>query len=133
MVRHPNVPFLAKLGVTAKPLKIRPEGEYLLRIIVAGAAGFIGSHMCDRLLKEGHTVIGLDNLLTGSMENLSQLESKAEFQFVRHDVCRPWSGPAGRVDAVLHMASPASPKDYLAHPIETLEVGSMGTRNLLEL
>jgi dTDP-glucose 4,6-dehydratase len=103
-----------------------------LRIIVSGAAGFIGSHMCDRLLLEGHCVVGLDNLLTGALENISHLQSNSEFQFVQHDVNLPWSGD-GAVDGVLHMASLASPKDYLAHPIETLDVGSVGTRNMLEL
>src|SRR5438477_2418266 len=91
--------------------------------------------MCDRLLLEGHAVIGVDNLLTGSLQNLAHLGSAGEFQFVEHDVNLPLSGklPEGRLDAVLHMASAASPKDYLAHPIETLEVGSIGTRNMLEL
>ena len=106
-----------------------------MRIIVSGAAGFIGSHMCDRLLTEGHTVLGVDNLLTGSMENLSHLASGTAFQFIRQDVNLPlgeWAAN-GTVDAVLHMASAASPKDYLAHPIETLDVGSAGTRNMLEL
>jgi dTDP-glucose 4,6-dehydratase len=106
-----------------------------LRIIVSGAAGFIGSHMCDRLLTEGHTVVGVDNLLTGSMENLSHLASGTAFQFIRQDVNLPlgkWAAN-GTVDAVLHMASAASPKEYLAHPIETLDVGSAGTRNMLEL
>ena len=103
-----------------------------MRIIVSGAAGFIGSHMCDRLLLEGHSVVGLDNLLTGSMENISHLQSNSAFQFIPHDVNLPWSSDAA-VDAVLHMASLASPKDYLAHPIETLDVGSAGTRNMLEL
>jgi len=103
--------------------------------VVSGAAGFIGSHMCDRLLLEGHTVVGLDNLLTGSVENLSHLESSATFRFIEHDVNVPLNGAVAdaAVDAVLHMASAASPKDYLAHPIETLEVGSVGTRNMLEL
>ncbi len=103
-----------------------------MRIVVSGAAGFIGSHMCDRLLLEGHSVVGLDNLLTGSMENISHLKSNSAFQFIPHDVDLPWSSD-GDVDAVLHMASLASPKDYLAHPIETLDVGSVGTRNMLEL
>jgi dTDP-glucose 4,6-dehydratase len=90
--------------------------------------------MCDRLLLEGHSVAGLDNLLTGSTENLSHLQSNPAFQFIEHDVNVPLSSSAaGAVDAVLHMASAASPKDYLAHPIETLEVGSVGTRNMLEL
>ncbi len=106
-----------------------------MRIVVSGAAGFIGSHMCDRLLLEGHTVVGLDNLLTGSVENLSHLESHAAFRFIEHDVNVPLNGAVAdaAVDAVLHMASAASPKDYLAHPIETLEVGSAGTRNMLDL
>jgi dTDP-glucose 4,6-dehydratase len=91
--------------------------------------------MCDRLLLEGHSVIGLDNLITGSLENLSHLHSNPAFLFVRHDINVPWYNPdiEGSVDAVLHMASLASPKDYLAHPIETLDSGSIGTRNMLEL
>jgi dTDP-glucose 4,6-dehydratase len=103
-----------------------------LRIIVSGAAGFIGSHMCDRLLAEGHAVAGLDNLLTGSEQNLAHLAGKPHFEFIRHDVTLPidLDGP---IDAVLHMASPASPRDYLEHPIETLDVGSAGTRRMLEL
>ena len=106
-----------------------------MRIIVSGAAGFIGSHMCDRLLLEGHTVVAVDNLLTGSLENIAHLGSVAAFQFIEHDVTLPLDGklPGGSYDAVLHMASAASPKDYLAHPIETLDVGSIGTRRLLEL
>src|SRR5207237_377706 len=103
-----------------------------LRIIVSGAAGFIGSHMCDRLLLEGHSVVGLDNMLTGSMENISHLQSNSAFQFIPRDVNLPWSSDAP-VHVILHMASLASPKDYLAHPIETLYVGSLGTRNMLEL
>jgi len=103
-----------------------------LRIIVSGAAGFIGSHMCDRLLAEGHTVVGLDNFLTGAERNLAHLKDHPEFQFIRKDVTQPFA-MNGQVDAVLHMASPASPKDYLDHPIETLDVGSAGTRVMLEL
>ena len=103
-----------------------------MRIIVSGAAGFIGSHMCDRLLAEGHTVVALDNFLTGSKQNLAHLSRNSAFQFVEHDVTRPLVLD-GTIDAVLHMASPASPKDYLEHPIETLDVGSAGTRNMLEL
>jgi len=103
-----------------------------LRIVISGAAGFIGSHMCDRLLLEGHSVIGVDNLLTGSLENISHLKANPAFQLIRHDVNLPVS-LAGSVDGVLHMASLASPKDYLAHPIETLDVGAVGTRNMLEL
>src|SRR3954454_329151 len=94
-----------------------------LRIVVSGAAGFIGSHMCDRLLLEGHSVVALDNLLTGSLQNLEHLRSVAAFQFIEDDVNRPLDGklPDGPVDSVLHMASAASPKDYLAHPTETLD------------
>jgi dTDP-glucose 4,6-dehydratase len=101
-------------------------------VIVSGAAGFIGSHMCDRLLAEGHTVVGLDNFLTGSEQNLAHLARHPGFRFIRQDVTQP-TALDGRIDAVLHMASPASPKDYLEHPIETLDVGSAGTRQMLEL
>jgi dTDP-glucose 4,6-dehydratase len=108
------------------------EGPHTLRIIVSGAAGFVGSHMCDRLLAEGHAVVALDNLLTGAERNLAHLSGHRAFQFIRHDVTRPVELD-GAIDGVLHMASPASPKDYLEHPIETLDVGSAGTRNMLEL
>jgi len=108
------------------------EDFLILRIVVSGAAGFVGSHMCDRLLKEGHTVVALDNLLTGAERNLAHLTEKSGFRFIRHDVTHPLQ-PDGKIDAVLHMASPASPKDYGDHPIETLDVGSIGTRNMLEL
>jgi dTDP-glucose 4,6-dehydratase len=88
--------------------------------------------MCDRLLSEGHTVVALDNFLTGSHRNLAHLSADPRFRFFEQDITRPFSID-GPVDAVLNMASPASPKDYLEHPIETLDVGSMGTRNMLEL
>ena len=101
-------------------------------MVVSGAAGFVASHMCDRLIAEGHQVIGLDNLVTGSQDNLRQLAAEPRFRFICHDVTEPIV-IAGPVDCVLHMASPASPKDYLEHPIETLHVGSIGTRNMLEL
>lgn len=101
-------------------------------MVVSGAAGFVGSHMCDRLIAEGHRVIGLDNLVTGSQKNLLQLTAEPRFRFVCHDVTDPIQ-IAEPVDCVLHMASPASPKDYHRHPIETLTVGSIGTRNMLEL
>jgi len=103
-----------------------------LRVIVSGAAGFIGSHMCDRLLAEGHTVVGLDNFLTGSEQNLAHLARHPGFRFIRQDVTQP-TALDGAIDAVLHLASPASPKDYLEHPIETLDAGSAGTRQMLEL
>ena len=100
--------------------------------MVSGAAGFIGSHLCDRLLAEEHTVVALDNFLTGSPRNLAHLQGRSGFQFIEHDVTTPLP-VEGAIDCVLHMASPASPKDYLEHPIETLDVGSAGTRQMLEL
>jgi dTDP-glucose 4,6-dehydratase len=88
--------------------------------------------MCDRLLAEGHSVVGLDNLLTGDLRNIAHLEEEKNFQFIRHDVTLPIQID-GPVDQVMHMASPASPKDYMEFPIETLDVGSAGTRQMLEL
>jgi dTDP-glucose 4,6-dehydratase len=103
-----------------------------LRILVTGAAGFVGSHMCDRLLAEGHSVVAVDNFLTGSERNLTHLADHPRFRLIRHDITQPLSID-DPVDAVLNMASPASPKDYLQHPIATLDVGSAGTRNMLEM
>jgi dTDP-glucose 4,6-dehydratase len=103
-----------------------------LRIVVAGAAGFIGSHLCDKLVGEGHEVIGLDNLMTGSLANLEHLENNPRFTFRLQNITLPFS-IEGPVDLVMNLASPASPKDYLSHPIETLEVGAAGTRRLLDL
>jgi len=103
-----------------------------LRIVIAGAAGFIGSHLCDRLIADGHSVVALDNLLTGKTENLAHLGGEPRFVFRAQDVTEPFT-VEGPVDAVANLASLASPKDYLEHPIETLDVGSLGTRRLLEL
>jgi dTDP-glucose 4,6-dehydratase len=103
-----------------------------LRILVTGAAGFIGSHMCDRLLAGGHTVVAVDNFLTGSERNVAHLGDQAQFRLIRHDITLPLAVD-GPLDTVLNMASPASPKDYLQHAIATLDVGSAGTRNMLEL
>jgi dTDP-glucose 4,6-dehydratase len=103
-----------------------------LRIVVSGAAGFIGSHLCRRLLQEGHTVLGLDNYLTGSPRNVSHLTGESRFELREQDITQPFS-IEGPVDSVVNMASPASPKDYLEHPIETLDVGSAGTRRMLEV
>jgi len=103
-----------------------------LHIVVGGAAGFIGSHFCDRLLTEGHTVVALDNFLTGAPANLAHLAGHAGFRFVSQDITQPFT-IEGAVDCVVNMASPASPKDYLEHPLETLDVGSLGTRRMLEL
>jgi len=103
-----------------------------LRIVVSGAAGFIGSHLCDRLLADGHAVTALDNFLTGSRRNIEHLAKQPRFEFHQQDITQPFE-IAGPVDAVVNAASPASPKDYLEHPIETLDVGSIGTRRMLEL
>jgi len=103
-----------------------------LRIVVSGAAGFIGSHFCDRLLADGHTVVGLDNFLTGTANNLAHLATEPRFSLIHQDITEPFS-IEGAVDAVVNMASPASPKDYHEHPIETLMVGSAGTRRMLDL
>jgi dTDP-glucose 4,6-dehydratase len=103
-----------------------------LHIVVAGAAGFIGSHLCDRLLAEGHTVTGLDSFLTGTAANLAHLGGEPRFRFRNQDVTKPFT-IAEPVDCVANLASPASPKDYLEYPIETLDVGSLGTRHMLNL
>jgi dTDP-glucose 4,6-dehydratase len=103
-----------------------------MRVLVTGGAGFLGSHLCDRLLREGHEVIAMDNLLTGNPRNIEHLGDEKRFRFVRHNVAQNIyvDGP---VDAVLHFASPASPIDYLELPIQTLKVGSLGTHNALGL
>jgi len=103
-----------------------------VRYVISGAAGFIGSHLCERLLGEGHEVVALDNLITGSRDNIQHLRKNASFEYIERDVCEPVD-VAGRVDRVLHLASLASPVDYLKHPLETLESGSTATRNMLEL
>ena len=104
----------------------------MARVVVTGAAGFLGSHLCDRLLERGDEVVGLDNLVTGDVANLEHLFGTPGFTFVEHDVSTFIWVP-GEVDAVLHLASPASPKDYLEMPIQTLKVGSLGTHNGLGL
>ena len=103
-----------------------------MRALVAGGAGFIGSHLCDHLLERDFDVLCLDNLVTGSKHNIRHLHNHPGFQFQRTDVTKPLR-VSGRIDVVFNLASPASPKDYLALPLETLAVGSAGTRNLLEL
>ncbi len=102
------------------------------RAVITGGAGFLGSHLCERLLAEGYEVLCVDNLLTGRTENIQHLLGRADFQFLQHDVSRPFEVD-GPVDAVLHFASPASPIDYLELPIQTLKVGSLGTHNALGL
>jgi dTDP-glucose 4,6-dehydratase len=102
------------------------------RILIAGAAGFLGSHLCDRFLKEGFTVVGMDNLLTGNIKNIEHLFPLKEFEFYHHDITKFVHVP-GEIDYILHFASPASPIDYLKMPIQTLKVGALGTHNLLGL
>jgi len=100
--------------------------------VVTGGAGFLGSHLVDRLLREGHEVLAIDNLLTGNERNLDHLRSEKKFRFLRHDVTK-FIAVEGPVDFVFHFASPASPIDYLELPIQTLKVGSLGTHNALGL
>lgn len=102
-----------------------------MRVVVTGAAGFIGSHLSEALLDRGHSVVGIDNLLTGDLANVAHLRDR-DFQFIRHDVTR-FIDVDGGVDFVLHWASPASPIDYLELPIQTMKVGSLGTHNALGL
>jgi dTDP-glucose 4,6-dehydratase len=101
------------------------------RTLVAGGAGFLGSHLCDALLSKGHEVICMDNLITGSVDNIAHIQSD-RFHFVEQDISQPFT-VAGSLDNVMNLASPASPVDYYAHPVETLKVGSFGTYNALEL
>lgn len=103
-----------------------------MRIVITGGAGFLGSHLCDRLLGMGHEVVCLDNLLTGSVDNIAHLIGQERFRFVKHDVTE-YIFIDGRVDAVMHFASPASPRDYLDYPIQTLKVGALGTHKTLGL
>jgi dTDP-glucose 4,6-dehydratase len=101
-------------------------------MLVTGGAGFLGSHLCDRLLAEGHEVIAMDNFVTGNPRNLAHLERDRRFHFIEHNVTK-FIAVDGEIDAVLHFASPASPIDYLELPIQTLKVGSLGTHNALGL
>ncbi len=100
------------------------------RVLITGAAGFLGSHLCDRFIREGFDVVGMDNLITGDLRNIEHLFKLKEFEFYHHDVSKFVFVP-GRIDYILHFASPASPIDYLKIPIQTLKVGSLGTHNLL--
>ncbi|KFF05226.1 UDP-glucuronic acid decarboxylase family protein [Flavobacterium reichenbachii] len=102
------------------------------RILITGAAGFLGSHLCDRFIAEGYQVVGMDNLITGDIKNIEHLFPHKDFEFYNHDVSN-YVHVAGKLDYILHFASPASPIDYLKIPIQTLKVGSLGTHNLLGL
>ena len=102
------------------------------KVLITGAAGFLGSHLCDRFIKEGYHVIGMDNLLTGSLKNIEHLFPHKQFEYYHHDVSKFVFVP-DELDCILHFASPASPIDYLKMPIQTLKVGSLGTHNLLGL
>lgn len=103
-----------------------------MRILITGGAGFIGSHLCDYFLARGHTVVAVDNFITGSRENVAHLAGEPRFELLEHDVTRFINVP-GHLDAVLHFASPASPKSYLDFPIQTMKVGALGTHNALGL
>ena len=103
-----------------------------MRVLITGAAGFLGSHLCDRFLRDGHEVVGMDNFITGSPDNIAHLMGAERFRFVRHDVTE-FMYVEGALDGVLHFASPASPVDYLELPIQTLKVGSLGTHKALGL
>ncbi|PIU83259.1 MAG: NAD-dependent dehydratase [Elusimicrobia bacterium CG06_land_8_20_14_3_00_38_11] len=103
-----------------------------MKILITGGAGFIGSHLCDRFIADGHYVVCMDNLLTGSLKNIAHLIKEKKFKFINHDVTKHIK-ITGSVDAILHFASPASPIDYIKLPIQTLKVGSLGTHNALGL
>ena len=103
-----------------------------MKTLITGGAGFVGSHLCERFLAEGHEVICVDNFITGSPGNIEHLQHNQRFSFIRHDISHPLEID-GPIDNILHFASPASPVDYLRHPIPTLKVGSLGTHNTLGL
>jgi len=103
-----------------------------LRILITGGAGFIGSHLCDRFISEGHRVVAMDNLITGNLDNVAHHYGNPQFEFIHHDISN-YIWVSGEIDVIMHFASPASPIDYLKYPIQTLKVGAMGTHNALGL
>ena len=104
----------------------------MARVLITGGAGFLGSHLTDRFLAEGNEVVAVDNLVTGSLDNIAHLKNEPKFSFIEQDIIKPYGVP-GPIDIIAHMASPASPVDYLELPLETLLVGSIGTHNTLEV
>ena len=103
-----------------------------MRVLITGGAGFVGSHLCDRFVSDGHEVLCVDNLITGHTDNIAHLQRHPRFSFRQHDISQPLE-VVGPIDCILHFASPASPSDYLRYPIQTLKVGSLGTHNALGL
>src|SRR5438270_5171381 len=124
-------PAPPKFDVRDLRFRLKPATRNSKAILVTGAAGFLGSHLCDALLADGHHVIAVDNLLTGREANLAHLKNEPRFEFHQHDICRPFD--FGKVDYVLDFASPASPVEYMQHGIETLQVGSYGVFNCIAL
>src|SRR5918912_3316738 len=108
------------------------EEQYMGRAVVTGGAGFLGSHLCQRLLDDGWEVVCVDSFVTGTAGNVAHLQGRPGFRLIRHDVCEHLE-VEGHVDAVFHFPSPASPVDYGRHPIHTLKVGTLGTHNMLGL
>jgi dTDP-glucose 4,6-dehydratase len=108
------------------------DKDTAVRTVITGGAGFVGSHLCERFLENGHNVVCVDNLITGTLGNVEHLRGHSSFTFIRHDISHPLEIDQS-IDNILHFASPASPVDYLRHPIQTLKVGSLGTHNTLGL
>ena len=115
-----------------RSLQLKKKYFFVKRVLITGAAGFLGSHLCDRFIREGYHVIGMDNLLTGNLDNIAHLFPLKEFEYYHHDVTKFVHVP-GELHYILHFASPASPIDYLKMPIQTLKVGALGTHNCLGL
>jgi dTDP-glucose 4,6-dehydratase len=131
MILHPNYNCYVIPRQVGQNDQIKAQ-ETIMRILITGGAGFLGSHLCDLLLKAGHQVIAVDNLITGNVANIEHLAGRDDFRFIKHDVTN-YIYIDGPLDAILHFASPASPIDYLELPIQTLKVGSLGTHNTLGL